>query len=227
MNEEESVVRCEGVSRSYWTETGVVEALDDCTVELFPGRIALISGPSGSGKSTLLKILAGLDQPTSGEVWLAGHRFDALPARRRRRLRARLVSYVFQRPSENFVSFLSVADHLRIAGVRDRAQQSEILEHLDLADRIDELPGTLSGGEQQRAAFAQAMVARRPVVVADEPTAELDHASADRVLEAMEKLAESGACVLVASHDERVMRIADSMVALRDGALEVVKPVGI
>jgi putative ABC transport system ATP-binding protein len=137
------------------------------------------------------------------------------------------VSYVFQRPSENFVSFLSIGDHLRIAGIRERARQTEILERLDLAARIDEMPATLSGGEQQRAAFAQAIAATRPVVVADEPTAELDHASADRVLDAMETLAESGACVIVASHDERVVRIAGSFVRLRDGSLDADRRVGI
>lgn len=217
MSDVRPVARCEDVSKSYKTHTEIVEALVECNTTILPGSIAVATGPSGSGKSTLLRIVAALDEPSSGSVWLLDRDVGGLSPRKRQKVRRDTVSYVFPRPSDNFVPFLSVGDHLRVCGVHERAAQREILERLDLASRIDHVPAALSGGEQQRAAFAQAVAARRPIVVADEPTAELDHASAARVLDAIKLLADVGAAVLIASHDEDVLEIADSVTRLRDG----------
>jgi putative ABC transport system ATP-binding protein len=217
MNDARPVARCEDLSKTYRTHTEFVEALVGCNTTLFPGQITVATGPSGSGKSTLLRIVAALDEPTSGDVWLLDRNVAGLSPRKRQKLRRDAVSYVFQRPGENFVPFLSVGDHLRMCGVHERAVQVQILDRLDLGSRIDQVPAALSGGEQQRAALAQAVATRRPIVVADEPTAELDRASAARVLDALELLAEEGAAVLIASHDENVLAIADSVTRLRDG----------
>ena len=217
MSDERPVVVCEEVSKTYRTDTEFVEALAGCNASLMPGQITVATGPSGSGKSTLLRIVAALDQPSSGAVLLLDRDVAGLSFRRRQRMRREAVSYVFQRPSDNFVPFLSVGDHLRTYGVHERAAQLRILDRLDLSSQIDKAPGELSGGEQQRAGFAQALAGRRPIVVADEPTAELDRQSAARVLDAVKLLAEGGAAVLIASHDEDVLAIADSITRLRDG----------
>ena len=217
MNEARLVVRCEEVSKAYRTETEVVEALVECNATLRRGRITVATGPAGSGKSTLLRIVAALDRPTSGSVWVFDKEVAALSSRGRQRLRREAVSYVFQRPWDNFVPFLTVGDHLRSYGVHGRAEQLSILGRLDLGAQIDKTPAELSGGEQQRAGFAQALAGRRPIVVADEPTAELDHESAARVLDAVELLAEGGAAVLIATHDPDVLEIAHEVMTLRDG----------
>lgn len=217
MSDLRPVARCEDVSKYFRTRTEIVEALVECNTILLPGRVTVATGPSGSGKSTLLRIVAALDYPSFGGVWLLDRDVAGLSPRQRQKLRREAVSYVFQRPADNFVPFLTVAEHLRMCGVFERAAQLQLLDRFDLVTRVDQLPSALSGGEQQRAALAQAVATRRPIVVADEPTAELDQASAARVLDAVKLLAETGSAVLIASHDENVLAIADSVTRLRDG----------
>jgi putative ABC transport system ATP-binding protein/macrolide transport system ATP-binding/permease protein len=215
---------CRDVVKTYRTATESVTALDGVTLAVPRARVTVVVGPSGSGKSSLLRLLACIDRPDSGEVAVAGLRVDALRARARRRLRRREVAYLFQRPGENLLPYLGALEQVRLAAqLRGaRVEDDELLDllgRLGLADRAGHRPAQLSGGEQQRLAVACGVVGDPALVVADEPTAELDTAAAERVLTAMEELASSGVGVVLSSHDPRVMAIADGFVRLDHGRL--------
>jgi putative ABC transport system ATP-binding protein len=231
----DQVVVCADATREYVREAGgwgpfggreaapTVRALDGVSLSIDPGEFVGIAGPSGSGKSTLLHLLAGLDAPTEGSVTLAGEDVGSLSPRERARLRLDHVGVVFQRfhllPS--LTARRNVAVPLIELGVRrrDRRDRADAaLERLGLGDRLDHRPGALSGGERQRVAIARALVTDPALLVADEPTGELDTAASDRVLDAFERLvAETDTAVVLASHDERALERADRLVQLRDG----------
>jgi putative ABC transport system ATP-binding protein len=213
---------CRDVVKTYRTASESVTALDGVTLSIPRSRVTVVVGPSGSGKSSLLRLLACVDRPDSGEVRIAGRRVDSLRARARRGLRRRQVAYLFQRPGENLLPYLDAAAQVRLAaslrGVRvSDGELMELLDRLGLATRADHRPGQLSGGEQQRLAVACGVVGGPALVVADEPTAELDTAAAERVLGAMEDMAASGVGFVISSHDPRVMAIADGFVRLDHG----------
>ena len=215
---------CRGVGKTYRTATESVPALVDVTLEIPRARVTVVVGPSGSGKSSLLRLLACIDSPDAGEVLLAGQRVDRLRPRARRRLRQRQVAYLFQRPGENLLPYLDAVAQVRLAASLRGAPVAvgtalDLLERLGLRDRADHLPGQLSGGEQQRLAVACGVVGDPALVVADEPTAELDTAAAERVVAAMEDLAAAGVGFVLSSHDPRVMAIADGFVRLDHGRL--------
>ena len=215
---------CRDVVKTYRTATESVTALDGVTLAIPRSRVTVVVGPSGSGKSSLLRLLACIDRPDSGEVLVAGQRVDALGARARRGLRQRQVAYLFQRPGENLLPYLDAAGQVRLAAqlrgsrVAD-AEVQGLLDRLGLGARADHRPAQLSGGEQQRLAVACGVVGDPALVVADEPTAELDTAAAERVLTAMEDLAAAGVGFVLSSHDPRVMAIADGFVRLDHGRL--------
>ena len=213
---------CAGLVKIYWTATGEVHALKGVDADFPAAAVSAVVGPSGSGKSSLLRILAGLDRPTAGQVTVAGVRLSGLSVARRRRLRRRLLGYVFQRPADNLVPYLTVAEHLELAARlrRGRRDHGELLELLGLAQRRRHLPGQLSGGEQQRLAFARAVVGDPPLVVADEPTAELDSAAAAALLVAVRALAGRGTALVLATHDPAVVRLSERTFYLRHGAME-------
>ena len=213
---------CHGVVKTYRTATESVTALAGVTLSIPRAQVTVVVGPSGSGKSSLLRLLACVDRPDSGEVRVAGHRVDRLRARARRRLRRREVAYLFQRPGENLLPYLDAAAQIRLAAQLRGARVSDddvtgLLDRLGLAARADHRPAQLSGGEQQRLAVACGVVGAPALVVADEPTAELDTAAAERVIAAMEELAGSGVGFVISSHDPRVMAIADRFVRLDHG----------
>jgi putative ABC transport system ATP-binding protein len=215
---------CRGVGKTYRTATESVPALVDVTLSIPRARVTVVVGPSGSGKSSLLRLLACIDSPDTGEVLIAGQRVDRLRPRARRRLRQRQVAYLFQRPGENLLPYLDAVAQVRLAASLRGApvgvdEAVDLLDRLGLRDRADHLPGQLSGGEQQRLAVACGVVGDPALVVADEPTAELDTAAAERVLTAMEDLAASGVGFVLSSHDPRVMAIADGFVRLDHGRL--------
>jgi putative ABC transport system ATP-binding protein len=163
-----------------------------------------------------------VDRPTSGEIRIRGREIAGLGVRQRRALRRTSVGYVFQNPADNLVEYLRADEQVRLAaqlrGVRpDPAEIDRLLELLGLTGRADHLPVQLSGGEQQRLSFACAVVGGPAVVVADEPTAELDSASADRVLEAVHDLRDEGVAFLLSSHDPRVVESADHLLRLEHG----------
>ena len=213
---------CRDVVKTYRTATESVTALDGVTLQIPRAQVTVVVGPSGSGKSSLLRLLACVDRPDAGEVRVAGHRVDALRARARRRMRRRQVAYLFQRPGENLLPYLDAMAQVRLAAQLRGARVGDgevlaLLDRLGLGERADHRPAQLSGGEQQRLAVACGVVGGPALVVADEPTAELDTAAAERVLDAMEELATSGVGFVVSSHDPRVMAIADGFVRLDHG----------
>jgi ABC-type lipoprotein export system ATPase subunit len=213
---------CRDVHKVYVIADEEVRALTAVDKEFPAGRVTTIVGPSGSGKSSLLRILACVDRPTSGSVRVGGQEIAELGVRKRRALRRTAVGYVFQNPTDNLVEYLRGAEQVRLAarlrGLRpDPAEIDRLLELLGLTGRADHLPVQMSGGEQQRLSFACAVVGRPAIVVADEPTAELDSASADRVLQAVHDLREEGVAFLVSSHDPRVVETADHLLRLEHG----------
>jgi putative ABC transport system ATP-binding protein/macrolide transport system ATP-binding/permease protein len=215
---------CAAVGKTYRTATESVPALVDVSLSIPRAQVTVVVGPSGSGKSSLLRLLACIDSPDTGEVLIAGQRVDRLRPRARRRLRQRQVAYLFQRPGENLLPYLDAVAQVRLAAsLRGAPVPAEValdlLDRLGLRERADHLPGQLSGGEQQRLAVACGVVGDPALVVADEPTAELDTAAAVRVLTAMEDLAAAGVGFVLSSHDPRVMAIADGFVRLDHGRL--------
>ncbi|HSV65176.1 MAG TPA: ATP-binding cassette domain-containing protein [Mycobacteriales bacterium] len=213
---------CREVRKVYVAEDEEVQALTGVDKDFPWGRVTAVAGPSGSGKSSLLRILACVDRPTAGSVRIAGTETGALGARGRRALRRTAVAYVFQNPTDNLVEYLDAAGQVRLAGrlrrlPPDPAEVDRLLGLLGLRHRADHRPETLSGGEQQRLAFACAVVGRPAVVVADEPTAELDSASADRVLAAVRDLRDEGVAFILSSHDPRVVDAADHLLRLEHG----------
>jgi putative ABC transport system ATP-binding protein len=215
--------RCEGVVRIYWADTGEVHALKGVDAVFPAGAVTAVVGPSGSGKSSLLRILGGLDQPTAGRVDLEGHEISNLPARKLRRLRRTRIGFVFQRPSDNLVSYLDVREHVHHAARLRRSDPAEIdllLERLGLTARLRNRPNELSGGEQQRLAFAQAVVGDPAVIIADEPTAELDSTSGQQLLEVMRDLARGGTAVVLATHDAEAVAVADQTLFLHHGTVQ-------
>ena len=225
MRSEPVPARCVDLVKTYRTPTGAVHALRGVTIGFAPGKLAAVVGPSGSGKSSLLRVLTGVDRATSGEVWVGPRNVARASARGLRRLRRDVVGYIFQRPSDNFLPNLTIGEHLRLAA-RDgnHTDVGALLDRLGIAHRIDHLPDELSGGEQQRAAFAQAVVAGSAVVVADEPTAELDSASSRAVMDGVRALVDSGVTFVVATHDGSVRRLADDVVELDHGRLRGTHP---
>ena len=226
--ESTAAVRLEGVTHEYGShgrgrsgDDRTVTALRDVSVDVQLGEIVGLEGPSGSGKSTILHAVSGLLVPTEGSIELLGTDLTALSDRERTRIRRRHVGIVFQRfhllPSLS--ARANVALPLVQAGVprsKRRERAESLLEEVGLGDRIGHLPGELSGGERQRVAIARALVTDPDVVVADEPTGELDTATGADVLELLTDIGRNRA-VLVASHDDSTLAVADRVVTLRDG----------
>ncbi|WP_336922181.1 ABC transporter ATP-binding protein [Aquipuribacter sp. SD81] len=216
-------VRCEAVTRFYRSPAGETHALRGVDAHFDAGTVSCVVGPSGSGKSSLLAVLALREVPDGGQVWLAGARTVPAPRGARRRWRRDLVAWAPQRATEALLPHLSAADHVRhVARVRPGAAGAdpvEVLAEVGLADRRRALPARLSGGEQQRLAVALACLGDPPLVVADEPTAELDDDSAALVLARFRRAAAAGSCVVVSTHDARVTTAAERVLLLRHGVL--------
>jgi putative ABC transport system ATP-binding protein len=194
-------------------------ALQGVSLELEPGEIVAVTGPSGSGKSTLLHCLAGLDEPDGGVVRVAGERLSRRPEAERAALRARRIGMLFQQA--NLVGHLSVAANVtlaqRLAGKPDAARRDAVLERCGITARAGGRPSQLSGGELARAGLAVALANDPAVVLADEPTGELDTATGERVLGLLRERADGGAAILVVTHSPEVAAAADREIRLRDG----------
>ena len=217
----EAAARCDELVKTYRTASGEVRALKGLSAEVPASSLLAVVGPSGSGKSSLLRLIAGLDRPTSGTLVVEGTSVHDASARTLRRFRRATVGYLFQRPSDNFLPHLTVGEHLRLArGLTHRPpriEQEALLSTLGIEERVDHLPSELSGGEQQRAAIAEVLMGGASIVVADEPTAELDSTSASHVIDTMVELARAGVTFVVATHDRSVMRRADAALELDHG----------
>ncbi|HVV07681.1 ABC transporter ATP-binding protein [Amycolatopsis sp.] len=211
-----------GIGVDYTTPAGVVTGLHDVTLSVPANGITVFAGPSGSGKSTLLRVLGLFERPARGTLRFEGADTGSLRHSGRRALRRDRLGQVFQNPPENLLDYLSVADNLRAAAqsARRRCEPGEILARLGLGGTGDWHVSALSGGQQQRLAFGCALARGSSVILADEPTSQLDEASADLVLETLRYLAEQGFAVLVASHDDRLIALGSRVARLRDGRLE-------
>lgn len=216
----EIVAEAEAVGRTYDVAGRFVQALVDVSASFHAGRVAAVSGPSGSGKSTLLRILAGLDVPTEGEVTVCGVALSRLGPRARRRLRRTEVAFLYQKPSDNLVSYLTAEQHVQMAGEMRGAEGLDAhaaLELVGIGHAGPRRPHELSGGEQQRLAVAGAIVVSPRLLLLDEPTAELDHDNGAIVIEMLGAAAARGSAVVVSSHDPVVVDAADDVVELADG----------
>lgn len=206
----------------YVSATGETHALRGVDVSFTAGTMTVVAGPSGSGKSSLLHLLAARDVPSAGSLHLLGENVSGLGQRGLRRLRRRHIAFVPQRPSRALFPHLRAEAQVRQVARLRRARDldaADVLAEVGLEHRAGARPADSSGGEQQRLAVALALVGTPGLVVADEPTAELDHASADRVLAALRAAARAGSAVVVATHDARVTAVADRILALRHGVL--------
>jgi ABC-type lipoprotein export system ATPase subunit len=212
--------RCAGLDVSYRLASGIVPALRAVDAAFAPSRFSVVTGPSGSGKSTLLRALAGLERPTAGHVEVGGRDLTRLGTRQRRWLRRREIGVVLQDPADNLVQGLTALEQVELAarlrGV-DAGEAPELLGAVGLADRQQCLPAELSGGEQQRVAFAAGAVGRPTLLLADEPTAELDADAGATLIAIMRTLVDRGVTLVVSSHDAAVADAADDLLALRDG----------
>lgn len=213
---------CHAITRTYRIDRKSVTALDDVEKEFPRGALTVIAGPSGSGKSSLLRILACVERPDRGSIEIGGQSVANVTARQRRRLRRRTIGYIFQDPIDNLVEYLDAAAQLRMAarlrGQRvSNAEIDEVLASLNLGHRRNHHPHQLSGGEQQRVSIACAMVGGPAIVVADEPTAELDSAAAEQVLDGVRVLCDTGVAFVIASHDPRLIERADHLLLLDHG----------
>ena len=207
---------------------GVVEALDGVSLSLDPGSFTAVMGPSGSGKSTLLNLIGGLDTPSSGRVELDGQDLGTTTERERAVLRGRKVGFVFQ--TFNLMPRLTALENVELPLVfqewdRDerRARARDLLSSVGLGDRMDHLPSELSGGQRQRVGIARALATEPALLLADEPTGNVDTETGDRILQLLQSVHAEGRTVLLVTHERRIAEYADRIVHLRDGRIEEVE----
>jgi putative ABC transport system ATP-binding protein len=211
-------LRADRLYRFYWAGDEETLALQGVSMSVEAGEVVAVAGPSGSGKSTLLACLTGLDEPSGGTVWVGEERMSHRPEPVRARLRADRIGIVSQ--THNLFDHLTVIDNVRLTQrltTRRTARAEDVLESVGLAARREARTRELSGGEAARAGLAVAMANDPSVIVADEPTGELDEPTEQRVLSLLRDRAEHGTAVIIASHSASVRRVADRMLVLEDG----------
>jgi len=219
------LVRTEALTRVYRVGTRQVHALQGISLAVHPGQFIALRGRSGSGKTTLLNCIAGLDQPTSGHVWLEGQDLARLPERKRVRFRRQRIGFVFQSFAllPTYSALENVDLMLRLAGVRRRERRrrvDQVLGLVGLQKWAGHRPFELSGGQQQRLAIARALSTHPALILADEPTGELDSATGQQILELLRQVVEQeGTTVVMATHDLTVDLFADRVYHLEDGCI--------
>jgi putative ABC transport system ATP-binding protein len=219
----EDIVVCEKVSKTYHTDHISVPALREVDLEIPRGQFVTLSGPSGSGKTTLLNVVGGLDQPSAGQITLEGQRVDRLSPAELADLRLEHVGFVFQ--AYNLIPVLTARENVEfvmelqgVSAERRHQLSREIIAEVGLTGMEDRRPAELSGGQQQRVAVARAIVSHPTIVLADEPTANLDSHTARELVELMRALNEKHQTTFVIStHDPMVMEMAPRRIGLRDG----------
>lgn len=220
-----SVIQARNVKKQYKIDDITINALSDINLEIESGEFVAIKGPSGSGKSTLLHLLGCVDRPTSGDIFINHKNTSNLSAGELVRLRLTQIGFVFQQfyllPA--LTAFENVELPMREAWVKKKERKERtlaLLESVGLADRAKHMPSQLSGGEQQRVAIARALANNPAIIVADEPTGELDSANGERILDIFDSINQkSGQTILVVSHDEYVTSRAHRIIQLRDGRI--------
>ena len=225
-----TIIDVADITKVHRTGDVSVEALRGVSFVVDPGEFVAIMGPSGSGKTTLLGILGCLDRPTTGSYRLVGQEMSGLSETRRARVRGERIGFVFQAYNllPRSTAFKNVELPLIYAGVRAAERRSRALEALasvGLSQRAHHLPSQLSGGEQQRVAIARALVVQPSVVLADEPTGNLDSASADEVLTILEQVNRQGATIVMVTHSSQVAERASRIVRFEDGRVVADEPV--
>jgi ABC-type lipoprotein export system ATPase subunit len=221
----DAIIQVENVSRIYHVGAREVPALQDVSLVVDAGKLVALRGRSGSGKTTLLNCIGGLDQPTSGCIWLAGDEITQLSEARRVELRRQQIGFVFQ--SHALLPTYSARENvdlmLRLASVPRQERQArteQVLQLVGLGKWMEHRPYELSGGQQQRVAIARAIATRPTVILADEPTGELDTATGQQILQLFRHIADvEGTTVLIATHDLAVDAFADEVVHLQDGRI--------
>jgi len=212
-----TLVQVEEISKTY----GGLRALDGVTFDVRAGEWIAIMGPSGSGKTTLINILGGLDRPTSGRAIVDGVNVGTLGERELTRYRAEKIGFVFQ--GFYLVPYLSAVENVMLAqyfhSTADEAEAAEALVRVGLGDRLEHLPSQLSGGEQQRVALARALINHPKLILADEPTGNLDEANEQIVLDLLRELHRSGHTILLVTHSPEIGRMADRRIELAHGRL--------
>ncbi len=219
-----ALMRARALGKEYGKGAALVRAVDQVDLDIERSETVAIVGPSGCGKSTLLHLLGGLERPTRGELRLAGQRIDQMGETALARLRRHSVGFVFQ--AFHLVDELSAVENVELPALLTgsspraaRRRANELLEQVGLADRAGYLPSALSGGQCQRVAIARALVGEPLVVLADEPTGNLDSAATVDVLRLFDGLRSAGQTLVIVTHDSRIAATADRLISMRDGVL--------
>ena len=212
----------QGVARRYEVGETVVTALQDVDLRVEAGEFVVVLGPSGSGKTTLLNMIGALDVPTEGDVRVAGATITGAPIKELFRVRRRSVSFVFQ--TINLFPALTARENVQFAvdvaqPGPDAPSAEAVLDRVGLGDRLDHFPHQLSGGEQQRVAIARALATANPVLLADEPTGELDFQTGVAILSLLHEQAHTGVTVVIVTHNREISRVADRVIELSSGRI--------
>jgi putative ABC transport system ATP-binding protein len=217
------LVHARGLRKDYGSGEGLVRALDAVDLDVSRGEAVAVMGPSGCGKSTLLHLIGGLDRPSAGQLSVAGQRVDELSERALASLRRDEIGFVFQ--AFHLMDELTAQENVELPALlagctpnEARARATALLQDVGLADRARHLPSMLSGGQRQRVAIARALANDPEIVLADEPTGNLDSAAAFEVLGLLESLHAKGLTLVIVTHDERIATTADRLISMRDGA---------
>jgi putative ABC transport system ATP-binding protein len=219
----QTILSAHRLRKEYGTAAALIRAVDDISLTITQGESVAIVGPSGCGKSTLLYLLGGLERPTAGTIELAGQPIHDAPESSLARQRRHTLGFVFQ--AFHLVDELTALENIELpallAGASPRAARErarELLDQVDLTDRADHLPSALSGGQRQRVAIARSLANAPVLVLADEPTGNLDSAATTDVLRLFEQLRQDGQTLVTVTHDSRVAATADRLISMRDGA---------
>jgi putative ABC transport system ATP-binding protein len=225
---DQAIIKLVGLTRTYRVGPTNVAAVAGVDLEIGRGEAVALVGPSGSGKSTLLNLLGGLDRPSGGEIWVEGENIATAPAKRLVAHRRERIGFVFQSfnllPQRTALENVEVP--LMVAGLgrgERRARARELLEKVGLGQRVDHRPNQLSGGEQQRVAIARSLANKPSILLADEPTGNLDSATGAEVMGLLRELNEGGLTLIVVTHDSAVAGYADRIVRLRDGKIVAIE----
>lgn len=219
------IITVKNASRLYTMGARTLTALDDVSLEVIAGEFVAIVGPSGSGKSTLMNVIGGIDKPTAGQVWVAQERIDRLSENALAIWRRTHVGIVFQffQLLPTLTALENVTLPLELSGAARngyRSRAARMLARVGLTDRETQLPSELSGGEQQRVAIARALVNDPPILLADEPTGNLDTTNAMSIVDLLGELAQSGKTIVLITHEQNLARAAGRIVRMRDGKIE-------